>query len=400
MSRTRKRALFVDTETTYGSDPSANGSGYAAVPCFSIGDLTDGKEQLETAYHTGTVYDTAPETGKDGGSFDFETPVIGLETAAGDGTDASTVTDDWEDALLLHTYGNQTTTSGEGLLSVASATAVTLDADAYNVQNLFPVYEAGVPAAGARSQWNLVTVDPADNSYTIAPGFAENPTGAGVAYGSKIYRPDDDGGDPLSFAYQDDELIYRCSGARVTSHSITWAAGQMLRSRWSVRFDNKTEEASTKTSLPTALAAPAITPLKGLLSPVWFNGTLYATSRVEINFNLETSEEMSTAATNGRAGDELIKAQPTIVIEPLRTDAILNLKRNVTKGRLLIQLGGGVLSGGVLNTMCFHAEEAYVSDVSPADENGRTRQQVTLTVSEKKEFSAGVSSLIWQLARA
>jgi len=86
---------------------------------------------------------------------------------------------------------------------------------------------------------------------------------------------------------------------------------------------------------------------------------------------------------------------PTITVEPLYTDAILELRRAVTNGRLLIQIGGGVLSGGVLNTCAIAATQASPLDANPADENGRIRNSLQLKCTD-----SGATGNYFQFARA
>lgn len=395
MARTRKKTLYIDTETSYGSDPSANGSGYAYVPALEIGELQDTKALLETNYFTGRNFDTAPVAGRDGWTLDVVTPLIGLSAAAGDG--GSPPADDWLDALLLHTLGAQTQVNGEGVASVGGSTSVTLDTDIYDVQQVIAVHEDDIPSAlGERTQFALITVDGGAGAYTISPAWVTNPTGAAVAYGSNMYSPTDAGGNSLALHVIQDDVSYTLLGARCTSARIVSRQGEINRLELSFSGDSKT--AGTKASLP-AVTQQTLTPTKALLSPFWFAGTSYATHEVTIDLGITAAEQPSTAAVNGRAGFELIRVGPTVTVQPLFADALQNLKRNVTLGRLLVQLGAGVLSGGVINALAFHAEEAHAVDANPVDENGRLRAALTFKVSDKVEFSSGVASRFMQLLR-
>src|SRR3990167_1491320 len=100
-ARTKKRAVWVNTESTYGTDADANADGaeYTWIPAFTISDLKDGKEPLETNYATGRPWKTAPIAGPDGWEFTITTPVIGMASVAADTAAASTVSDDWLDEL-------------------------------------------------------------------------------------------------------------------------------------------------------------------------------------------------------------------------------------------------------------------------------------------------------------
>lgn len=400
MARTKKRYLYIATESTYGTDPDANddGSEYLWVPTLSVGDIRDQKAGLPTNYATGRNFPTAPIAGPDGGEFDFEIPLIGLSTAAGDGVDASTVTDDWLDRILTHVYGTQTTTIGEGVGAGSTTSSIVLDTDAYGVQHLMPIWESGLPTTGARTQWCLISADPGTGTYTVVPTIDAAPTTTGVAYGTKYYTFDDDGGATLSFYYLQDDVPYTLLGCRATAASITAEAGKMIRMRMTFRFDSQTQETKSG-SLPAVGAAPSNTPLVGLLSPVWFNGTKYETSKIEIDLGLNPAVRAATAGTNGRGEDENIGPVPSVSIEPLYTNAILNLKRNQTAGRLLVQLGGGVFASSILNAMACHAQEAVAMEVSRVDENGRQRAGIMFQVSDPVT-SSGAAARVWQHVRA
>jgi hypothetical protein len=399
MARTRKRAVWLAAESTYGADPSTNGSGYKAVPAFSVGDLGDGLEQLETNYATGRNFPTAPIAGRDGWSIDLELPWTGLASAAGDGVTPGA--DDWADLILSHIHGTQALVDGEGFAGSSTTSSWILDTDAYNIQALIAAYESGVPTAAPRTQWGLITVDGGSGTYTVAPTADAAPTTSAVAFGHKDYTLDDDGGATLALVVQDDDLYYLCLGGRVTASSCTSEVGKKNIWKVTISGDSKViTDTSTKSALPSILSAPAVTPTKGLLSPVWFNGTKYATRVVTLDWGIKAAEIESTSATNGRADYQSIEVVPTLTIEPLRTDAILNLKRGVTSGRLLVQYGAGVLANSILNTLCVHFEEAYVAEVTRTDNNGVARQTVKFMLSDKVYFSGSTASRAFQVARA
>lgn len=399
MARTRKSALYIANESTYGTDPSANGSGYTYVPVLGqMGMLKDGKQLLETNYHTRRNFPTAPEVGADGWSFDFEVPLIGLTTAAGDG--AAPGADDWADTLHEHVFAESVDVSGEGVGSGSTTSSLVLDTDIYNVQQLVPVYEASVPTAAPRTQWMLLAADAGTGTYgTITPTQDQAPTTAAVAYGTKTYQPSDTGGASVAFVYCQDDVVYTLLGGRCTSAVIVAENGQIVRVKYSFSGDSKTEDTSGKSALP-AIAAFTQPACKALLSPVWFNGTKYATRMIEVDLGIAAAVQEATAATNGRGDYESIELKPKVTIEPIFTNAIQNLKRTPTRGRLLIQFGGGVLSSGQLNTCAIHCEQAAVTEADPKDDQGRIRNAVVFQVTDAVEFSTGVAARFFQFVRA
>ena len=396
MARTRRTALFLASEAgSYSTDPSANGSGYVYVPVIGqMSLLKDGLRLLETNYHTGRNFPTPPVAGPDGWSFDCTVPLNGLSTAAGDGV--TPVANDWLDILLTHIFGSQTVVDGEGFNAGSNSTLWVLDTSPYALQHLIPAFEAGIPSAAPRTQWGLATADAGSGNYTVAPTQSGNPTTAAIAYGTKAYQFDDDGGNSLAFVYRQDDVDYTCLGGRCTGATIMAAVGELVVLKLSFAGDTKTQEA--KGSLP-AITANTRT-LRSLLSPAWFNNTQYPTSKIEIDLGITAVVRESTQAANGRANYELVYAAPKVMIEPIYADAITTLKRAQTAGRLLVQLGGGLLSGGVLNAMAFHAEQAVAMEADATDASGIIRQGVTFQVTDPVEFSAGVSARYCQLVRA
>ncbi len=394
MPKTRARQLYVYTEATYGVDPSTTGALYQSVPTLSLGDLGDDKALLETNYNNGENFPTPGIAGPDGGSFDFEIPLIGMATAAGNAVNASTVTDDWYDRLLTHIFGTRRTTPG---VSVTAATTSTLTAagGGFNYQDLTAVWVANIPAGAPRSQMALVTN--AASPYTVAPNFVTSP-GVSVAYGAKIYRVASDGGASLAFVYQDDDLEYTLLGARVTAYSESADARGIWRGKLTVSFDSKTLTTKSSASLPNP-SPPAVTPLICTLSPVFFNGAAMETKSVTIDYGVSAAPLLSVAGLNGRADYLNISMMPKISVEPLRSDANMNLKRNATVGRLMVQQGAGVFAGGILNAKCVHSESVQASTVAYSDDQGRARQKIEFTVVNAGYFSAGAQSQKIQTAR-
>ena len=399
MALSRKRALYVDVATTYGTDDDQDGSDYLAIPCLDIGDLSEDKAPIPTNYRTGRQWDTAPIAGPDGWSFSFSTPVIGLLTAAGDTVNASAKTNDWLDLLLTHIFGTQATTIGDAIASIPDTAGFVSTAVNYVAQDLIPLWENDVPTAGLEAtQWTLVTAANGSYDHDVAPVFSAALTGAAVAYGAKEYRLSDTGGSSLNFAYVEDGTTYTLTGGRITSFGFDGEAGQPVKLNFSVSGDISL--AGAKASLPAALAAPALTPIMATLSPVWFNGTAYATSKFTFDMGLETSVQASTSAVNGRAEYTNVRCNPSLEIEPLWTTAILDLQRNATKGRVLLQLGAGQFASLILNTCALHFEEAVAETVTRSDENGRSRLTVKFKCTDKRYLTGVVAAQFMQFARA
>lgn len=396
MALTTKRALWYAAESSFSTDPSADGSGYAFVHTVEIGDLSDDTETIETAYGVATGLPTAPVAGRQGWGFDFSVPAIGLATAAGDG--ASPPAADWLDNLLTHAFGASATVPGEGCTNASTATTLAVDTDAYGLQDLVPVYEASVPAAAARSQWVLIGGDAGTGTYDpIYPSWDQTPSTAAIAYGARRFTFAIPVTTTGAFVYRQDDVDFTLLGGRIANVTISAELGKMVQIKFSVRGDRIVQE--SKGSLP-AVSVLAVTPLKSLLSPVWWAGSKIATKSIEIDLGMDGDELGATSGTHGRAGMETRFAQPSIKIEPLYADALRTAKRDATTGRVLVQLGGGVLSGSYLGTMALHLEEAFIDAAGPSEDSRRQRQSVTFKASHKVFFSGSTAARYVQLARA
>jgi len=394
--RERKRQIHLVAESTYATDPDADGSSYYYVPAEGI-TYEEQTEILDTAYSTGRNFPTESEVGAQGHSVTFSVPLIGLSSAAGNGVNASTVTDDWLDVLLISIFGVQSTTEGESVTGSTTSSLTTADSSWAAVQNLVPVHIASVPTGNERTQWSQIQSS-ATGTTSIAPTLQASPGNGAVAYGVKQYRVDDDGGSSIALVLTDDALVYTFLGGRVTSLRITGEHKRRAMAQVTIQFDRRALDTG-KSSLPSA-ARLTTTPVKMFRSPVFFGNTRIATRMVEIDFGLSAAEVQDTESTNGRGGYELVSIAPTVTIEPLRSNTYDGYKQALTRDPLLVQLGGGVVSGGVLNSLALHLARCEAREVSYTAQDGITRNRLVFTAVDRIEFSAGVASQFMTLARA
>jgi hypothetical protein len=394
--RERKRQIHFMAEATYATDPDADGSSYLYCPAEGI-TYEEQTEILDTAYSTSRNFPTEAEVGAQGHTVSFSVPLIGLSAAVGNGTDASTITDDWLDVLLLSAFGLQVTTEGESVTGSTTTSLTTADSNWATVQNLVPVHIASIPAAAERTQWSQIQTS-TGGSTTLAPTLQASPGNGSVAYGTKQYRVDDDGGSSLALVLTDDALVYTFLGGRITSLRITGEHKRRAMMAVTIQFDRRSLDAG-KTSLPSAtLVAP--TPVKMFRSPVHHNNVRIPTRMVEIDFGLAAVEVQDTESTNGRAGYELVSIAPTITIEPLRADTYDLLKQNLTRGPVLVQLGAGVVASSILNSLAVFFARAEAREISYTAQDGITRNRLVFTAVDRIEFSAGVASMFMTVARA
>jgi hypothetical protein len=354
-------------------------------------------EILDTAYSTSRNFPTEAEVGAQGHTVSFSVPLIGLSAAVGNGVNASTITNDWLDVLLLSIFGAQTTTEGESVTGSTTSSLTTADSNWATTQNLVPVHIASTPNAAERTQWSQIQSS-ATGTTNLAPTLQASPGNGAVAYGTKQYRIDDDGGSSLALVLTDDALVYTFLGGRITSLRITGEHKRRAMMAVTIQFDRRSLDTG-KTSLPTAaLVAP--TPVKMFRSPVHHNNVRIPTRMVEIDFGFAAAEVQDTESTNGRAGYELVSIAPTITIEPLRADSYDLLKQNLTRGPVLVQLGAGVVANSILNSLAVFFARAEAREVSYTAQDGITRNRVVFTAVDRIEFSAGVASMFMTVARA
>lgn len=389
-----ERRIYLATESAYSTDPSADGSGYAFLPAFSVGDIQDGKTPIPTNWATGRNLPTAPRPGQDQGTVELELPWIGLAAAAGDG--GSVPAADWLHQILLHIHGVTAATDGEGVTSL-SGTTLTLDDDSQAAQDVVPLFQAGLPTAGApRTVWFPVQARTASGVYTV-PDLGVAFTGDAVAYGARRYLFNRTGGNSLALVHIKEDTQYTLLGCRITGARLAGEAGDLLRLRLTVRYDRRV--VSAKASLPAPSAGPAVTPVHVDLCPVFINGVDTETAKFEYDFGLQATQRRSTGSPNGRANDQLVRAEPMISIEPLFSDARRALKANATPVEVLIQLGAGVLEDGVLNTGCIHAQQATAESNNESNDAGIRRTPLELKVSDPVAYG-GAAARVIQLYRA
>lgn len=402
MTNARRNTLWAAAQPSAATDPSSNGSGYSWVPAEEIEFLADEKAPLPTSYQTGRGFPTVPIEGSDASAFGYKTPLIGLPAHADDGEDPDTESPaDWLDILLNQFLGTQGTYNGEGV-SAAAAGTITADTDVLSEQDLIAVYDAAT--ATAKTQWHQVTDNASAPQYNVAPNFVETPTATAVIYGSRFYRraPLYNGNNHLAFVYSKDGTVYTLLDAAINSFRITAEAGDRIMCEYGVSVSgSKTEETSTKTALPAAGVTPGATPLKLTYSPVTFNGTPYPTKRVEVDFNISQTVKMAGSGGTGKSGFVQIDIQPVVTIEPLFSDGIENLKRDITTGPLVVQFGAGAVGNGVLNSCALLFPHAFVDGVGDSDDDGLRRQTVTIRAADGGAFGgSATNSDLFRFARA
>lgn len=399
MARKRQTLYIAPVGSYAAADPSADGSGYSWVPCLGVPAKKDNMLQLATGYAAGSTTPTAPEPGPDGCTITFTTPIGGFVTAAGNGSAPPTA--DWFDTLLEAAFGSIVARNGVNVGSGSTTSSLVLASDILSIYDLAPVYDSSLAAVG-RTQWTRIMADAGSGTYgTVAPEFGTAPTAApaGVCFGTRSFRPADTQV-YVAVVFVDDTIgAYYCPGGRVILKSIAADHRMNFVATWEIQCDSKTPDAG-KTALPNPGAGPAFRPLNCVRSPVYFNGAAVETSKISIDFGTATAPIGATAAPQGLGGNEITAMVPRINIMPQRASGYETIRRAITEGSLLMQLGGGVLSGGQLGTMALHLDNAYFAKTDDADDQGVMRQDIEIVCADAARFSGTTRAPLVQLVRA
>lgn len=404
MARTRKKTIYIASEgaaANYAVDPSADGSGYTWVPTLEVGDFSDDLEMIPTDYFTGRNFRTAMIVGADGASLSFKTPLIGLATAAGDG--GSPPADDWLSILLEHCF-DVSDVVGEGVAAGSAAGTMVLETDLAGLtqEDARAIFETNLPSASRqRSQWAIIDTDNASASYDVSPDWVATPGAAAVMYGGEVYFYDssDRGGNSISVHMVEDDVQRTLHGGRCGALKLSAQKNQIVMLEWSLVFDGY--DTGVKASLPAAGVGPAITPIRSVLNPCFFGASsamanLGHVQNIDIDWQFGAAPLDSVNGTpNGRADWQLVSMDPKVTVNPPRTTAAYNLVRDGSLGRLLVQLGRGLLSGGVLNTCAFTASQAQAEKVQVQDDQGHVRNAIQFMCSD-----AGASGRLFQFIRS
>lgn len=381
--------FYVAPESTFGTDPDSDGSDYLACQVEGKPLVQSDLVVAPAGYATGRNREQVYLVGQDGAQVTTQHPLVSLSAVASDGQAPPTA--DWLDAIVSAALGAGTSKSGEGLAVGGTTTSVVMDTDAFDVDELVCVNHT------SGSEWRPITVDVGGGTYTVSPALATAPSASRDALGYRYWTDTDTQGATVTAYSQIGGTGYRMSGGR-PSLKISMTAGAekiMVECGW--RFDSKTRE--TKASLP-AVSSFSNTPLKGLLSPVYWGSTNVGSKMVELDFGASPTDIPATSGTNGRQSIDNLTKFPTITIEPPFSTDLEDDFRAGTERSLIIQFGSGILGGGRGNTWCFYARSAQITSIQPADDSNYLRQRVTFRVTDPGIRTGTTPYKFWILARA
>jgi len=398
--------LYVAKETTFATDPDSTGVAYKWLPAEGVARHKDTKAFAATNYQNSGNWPTEPIATVDGWELpNLKIPVFGLGTAAGDGVAPPAV--DASDLLLENAFGAAgVDVSGEGVASSSTTSSLILDTAALSLQELVAIYEANLTTPN-RTQWGLVT-SVGGSTFGIAPTLDVAPTTAAVAYGKRTYQFAENDVS-VSLVERTNFRDYLLLGGKIISAALDVPNGGPAYWSFGLRGDTVTPATdsappavprlSTHASLPgpSRITQPACL---GVRSAFYFGGTKYEIASAKLDLKLSAIHRQGQGGANGRVGARHIRAEPELTIDPLFIASLEDAARIFSSGRVLYQIGGGVLANGRLNTCCIAMETAFVSAREYVNRDGEVALQVTLKTVNPVYFTGSTLARIFQFARS
>lgn len=392
----RNRRVYIKAESTFGVEAgSTNGSDMTFVPVMSVGPLNDGKEMIDAPQQLGHWGMTEKLAGADGGSFDISFAWMPLSGAAGSNTNPPSA--DAYDLLLQSALGATTAFSGSNFTTI-SATSITFSQAAF-AQGAIPlIYDDDISMTPTRSQ--PILLHSASNGgatiYGYENSFQTSATATDLAYGSRRHAlgaTGSQGTGTLTISVAQDATIYTFKGCRAVLNSFSCAINGVAEIKMTVHYDTRTEETSVKTSLPAVRPRP-YAPVQGLTCRAILANSNIAFKNVEITFNPRVQPIQDQSATHAKSDIAVFGYDPVIKIETLYSNTYLDLRRNATKGRLIIQMGSGIPTTvgaiTVVPAVVVHAPSVQVSKADPTEDENVQRQSLEFT--PVLSFASGSSS--------
>lgn len=387
-------AVYIAAESTYSTDPSADGSGYIACPTNGpVAPWSRTQNVLNPDRATGRQRMTAMRPGPDGASLTLRMPFRGYAAAAAVG--ASPATTDAMDLILDSAFGAASNVNGiQGNASVTTTLFVQAAAgNSLDVGDALAHYTSGTNSD--RIQWRVIDTEATGGQYQHRA--VVGPVGAtSISYGYRRWTPASVpyagvGASLAMHVVMTNGDQWTLLGGRPSALSITATAGEEAYYEVTILFDRVVN--ADKASLPAVgtFTPPAIV---ATLSALNWGGTSYETSRVKLTWALGTADQRSVTATNARTNILPRTADVDIEIAPPLAAAWENDFSAQTARRIEIAFGAGAVSGGMANSCYFSAESAQANAWSIEDDNNQPRNVVPIKV-----VDGGATTRYWQLHR-
>lgn len=303
-SKFKLSKLYVAPESSFGTEPDADGSDYKFLKAVEITPFIPSAEVIERPGMTGDLVRQAHVVGPKGGTFSFKLELKGSGTAAGAATLAIASE---ASPILLSCLGGVTRGTGATVGSGSTTTVIVVDTTAGLAVGM---------AVCINSEIRFVTVVTDGTHFTVNRALTGAPVSTDIVYASSMFKRANTGHQSLAFVVFRDAIEYtalgchvKCKLAGINARGTGILEVQVTAASWAV---------TTKASLPaasltgiTAVSAPVV---KG--SPFAVAGTEDVISGLEMDLGSEFVFQESTAAADSKAGIELIDHKPGGAFKP------------------------------------------------------------------------------------
>jgi len=376
--RANERAIWIQPEATFNTDPTSGDAGATSiyVDAWDLQLPESLTQLLPYQLGTGRPRKTSGRRGARGATVSFKIASKGKATAAGSGTNMSTVALDVQSHLLASALQARATTAG-GTIGAGSTTSnLVVGTDIANATDLAYIYGSGylTPDRGA---WGRIASN--TSPYSINPTWETAPRNLDIAYGLEMFRPPTGStfGASLTAIIVAGATSWVCTGGRVIKMVCVGKAGQIIYWDVTIRFNSWSR--ATRASRPAA-APSTLGELVCENSRVAFGDITYEVAEFEFDMGIKDRDRLATGAAQGRSNILPIDYEPKIKLVPEYANAWEDDGENKTSRTVLLSCGAGVLSGGAVNTLAIWAEAGQVIKAGLNDDQNIMRHAVEIDV--------------------
>lgn len=298
--KTKTGKLYVGLESTFGVDPSADGSTvYTYLKAFDVSMPKIGAGVIETNYMNDRLGRSPHEIGLKNGSFSFKVPLRAKGTAATSGVSATAPE---LDVILKHMFGTVTRGAGTAVDATNASTTVIkcTSAAGFTVGQI--VYFS---AAGVYRYVTAVDTGATPDTVTVAPALSAAPT-TGDIVSANVYTYSSSTTASLAFYYFVGNSPFTFLGCKCTGKIESFEAGS--RPVLSVTVEAADWNTDTKASIPAATDLfPTVIPPIGKGGNLWYNGAAKNVASVELGIGNTLMHREVMVASGSVQGMEAVE---------------------------------------------------------------------------------------------
>lgn len=378
--RSNERSIYIQPHSGGINDDPSSGDNGATMTFVDAWDLSlpdDITQLLEYQLQTGRARATQGKKGASGLTISFKYAAKGKASAAGSGTNMSSVALDFQSMLLANATQARSTTAG-GTVGVGSTVNnLVVGTDIYNATDLAFVQAAGWLSSN-RGAWARIASN--TSPYNVNPPWEIAPPNAAIAYGIEQFRPGSGsnmGGTYLSANIVVGSMSIMALGGRVIAKKLVGQAQGIIYWEVTMRFHSWSE--ATRSAKPVA-SPSTLAELVCENSVVAIGDTRYEVSEFEFDLGITDRDVLATGAPQGRSNIYIPAYNPKLMFKPEYASAWLSAGANKSTFTAMLMCGAGTLSGGAVNTLAVWLERHQVTKAGLNDDQGIYRQQVDSNV--------------------